>query len=299
MLEIVTWSYNQVMWLTGQFITIEMNTIKCFADPGTFISGAVAGASGRAAVTVLDPGGVKGFQQTVARRIPQIGLLMMFYCPTASYLLPGLEKEPVTKMTTTFLIGACAGLNMRLVCNPINRVADECLRTGKPPDQVMRGFKSKTILHFWYCGPNLLANAMYVGVLFTVFEGLRRYTERNLLPIQKSLITPQTAEGDGGEVQVVHLDQTVDRNWSLRNYTTTIASNFIIGGLATAVASTVCYPYSAHRYLQTVIYDSAICRGLVPTLRKEVPMMAVALGTFSALQPLFGRRHGVRCGFGY
>lgn len=76
----------------------------------------------------------------------------------------------------TFLIGACAGFNMRLFCNPISRVADECRRTNSNPFDVIKQFRSKTLLHFWYTGPGLFVNAVYFGTLFTVFEGLRRFT---------------------------------------------------------------------------------------------------------------------------
>lgn len=72
-----------------------------------------------------------------------------------------------------------------------------------------------------------------------------------------------------------------------------------MGGVATAVASTVTYPYNAHRYTQTVIHISSICCGLGATLLKEVPLMAPTFGMFSALEPLPSPKHGVRCGFDY
>lgn len=74
----------------GRVLKIEFNTPKTFRDPGTFLSGAVAGGVGRLAVLPIDAGGVKGVQQTVLRRVPQFGFLMMFYCPIAHKYLPGL-----------------------------------------------------------------------------------------------------------------------------------------------------------------------------------------------------------------
>lgn len=312
MFEFISWTYASILFSVSRVIKVEKETLKTFTDPGTFLSGAVAGGAGRAVAFAVDPGSGKGFSQTVGRRMPQFGLLMMFYCPVAHQLLPGLEADPPSKLFTTFIIGACAGFNMRLFTNPISRVMDESARTGKAPIDVARLLKSKTILQFWYTTPNLFANALYFGTLFTVFEGLRRFTERNFLPLHPA--EPVVEEGavvvvgGNGEAALAVAPaaaagarklSVVDRNFSWRNYSTTAASNFVIGGVAAAVASTVCYLYSAHRYLQTVIHNSAICRGLMPTLAKEVPMMAVMFGAFSALQPLLAPRHGVRCGFGY
>ncbi|KPA83279.1 putative mitochondrial hypothetical protein [Leptomonas pyrrhocoris] len=304
MFEVVTYTYGFVLYVAGRTIKIEKETFKTFTDPGTFLSGAIAGGVGRAAAIPFDQGGKKGIQQTIGRRMPQFGLLMMFYCPIAHKLLPGLEHDPRSKMLTTFMIGAAAGFNMRLLCNPISRVLDESLRTGKQPLDVARILKNKTILQFWYTTPNLLGNAFYFGTLFTVFEGLRRFNERNLVPIRRYEGEDEVLlMGDDGQVQVVSKPHTapavVDHNWSWRNYAMTVTSNFAVGGAAATVASTVCYPFSAHQYMQTVIHDSAICRGLVPTLMKEVPMVAMMFATFSAIQPLLAPRHGVRCGFGY
>lgn len=304
MFEIVSYAYASVLYILGRTIKIEKETFKTFTDPGTFLSGAIAGGMGRAAAYPFDHGGKKGFTQTIGRRMPQYGLLMMFYCPVAHKLLPGLEENPRSKLLTTFMIGAAAGFNMRFLSNPISRVMDESLRTGKPPMDVARILKNKTILQFWYTMPNLLANAVYYGTLFTVFEGLRRFNERNFVPIIRNEAEGEMLlMGDDGQAHLVtpqHAGPSVvDHNWSWRNYTTTVASNFVVGGAAATVASTVCYPLSAHQYMQTVIHDSAMCRGLIPTLMKEVPMVAVMFATFSAVQPLLAPRHGVRCGFGY
>ncbi|KAK7201106.1 hypothetical protein NESM_000171200 [Novymonas esmeraldas] len=306
MFELVAYVYNGALTAVYRAWKIEGATPKTLTDPGTFLSGAIAGGLGRAIAVPFDQGGPKGFAQTVGRRMPQFGCLMMFYCPIAHKLLPGLEGDPQSKMLTTFLIGAFAGLNMRLVCNPISRTMDESQRIGKSPMDTARLMKNKTILQFWYTTPNLIANAVYFGTLFTVFEGLRRFNERNFMPIVQNEAAEETlVMGDDGQVQIVGAPPrrtgpaVVDHNWNWKNYTTTIASNFVLGGAAATVASTVCYPLSAHQYMQTVIHDSAICRGLVPTLLKEVPMVAVTFGAFSALQPLLAPRHGVRCGFGY
>ncbi|CBZ36246.1 hypothetical protein, conserved [Leishmania donovani] len=306
MFELVTYAYNGVLTAVHRSFKIQKETPKTLTDPGTFLAGAVAGGLGRVAALPCDQGGPKGIMQTVGRRIPQFGFLMMFYCPIAHKLLPGLEEDPVSKMLTTFMIGAFAGLNMRLVCNPISRVMDESRRTGKSPIDTARIMKNKTILHFWYTTPNLIANAMYFGTLFTVFEGLRRFNERNFAAIVQNepaedtfVVREEVQEQLVGQRPRHRGPAVVDHNWSWKNYTTTVASNFVLGGAAATVASTVCYPLSAHQYMQTVIHDSAICRGLTPTLLKEVPMVAVMFGTFSAIQPLLAPRHGVRCGFGY
>ncbi|KAG5498719.1 hypothetical protein JKF63_03007 [Porcisia hertigi] len=306
MFELVTYVYNSVLTVAYRGWKIEKETPKTLTDPGTFLSGAIAGGLGRAAALPFDQGGPKGLVQTVGRRLPQFGFLMMFYCPIAHKLLPGLEQDPLSKMSATFMVGALAGLNMRLVCNPISRVLDESRRLGRSPMDTVRVMKNKTILQFWYTTPNLISNAAYFGTLFTIFEGLRRFNERNLVPIEQNDSPGETpAMETSDEVQIVGYTPSrrgpavVDHNWNWRNYTTTVASNFVLGGAAATVASTICYPLSAHQYMQTVIHDSAICRGLVPTLLKEVPMVAVMFGTFSAVQPLFAPRHGVRCGFGY
>lgn len=248
------------------------------------MSGALAGGFARALVIPLDRGGAKGVRTTIFRRMPQMGCLMMFYTYNAQRVLPGSEKKPSSKLVSTFLVASCAGFNMRLLCNPITRVGDEKLRTGDRTIEVIRRFKSKTILQFWYCAPNLLANALYCGVLLTTFEGLRRFNERNFFPMHPKAIEPASESSTEGLM------------FKNAHYA---ATNFVCGGIAAAFASTVCYPYSAHQYLQTVIHDSSLCRGLVPTLVKEVPQVAIALGTFTLLQPLLAPHHGVRCGFGY
>ncbi|EPY24804.1 hypothetical protein STCU_00977 [Strigomonas culicis] len=302
MFEALTWAYGLAWWVVGRLNKIEKETFKSLKDPGVFISAALAGGVARTIVFPLDHGGAKGFTQTIGRRMPQFGFLMMFYCPVAHRLLPGTEADPLSKMLTTFMVGAMAGFNMRLVCNPISRVMDECARTGQKPQDVMRILKNKTILQFWYTTPNLIANALYFGTLFTVFEGLRRFSERSLLPLVTNegagaLLASDEVAKATGETKEVAGD--LIRTFNMQNYTTQVVQNFVVGGTAAAVATTVCYPYSAHRYLQTVIYDSALCRGLLPTLIKEVPMMAAMFGCFSLLQPLFAPRHGARCGFGY
>eukprot|EP00796_Vickermania_ingenoplastis_P005969 gene5969-4278_t len=266
MFEYISYAYANSLWALSTIIGTEKNTVKSLTDPGTFLSGAIAGGAARMLVLPLDNGGAKGVKQTVLRRMPQMGFLLMFYTGTASQTLPGTERNPGRKMATTFLLASCAGFNMRFVCNPINRVADESLRTGNNARETIRKFRNKTLLQFWYCGPNLFANALYFGVLLTTFEGLRRFTERNILPIKEA---PHT---DAGEASLLSLPP----NFTIGNYISGVGSNFVCGGIAAAFASTVCYPYSANRYLQTVIHDSSLCRGLMPTLLKEVPQVASA-----------------------
>lgn len=287
MFEILAYGYASTLWAVSNFFKAEKNTIKSLSDPGTFISGAVAGGAARMLTLSVDQGGAKGVKQTVLRRMPQMGCLLLFYTNCAAQQLPGTETQPRTKMAATFLLASCAGFNMRFVCNPISRIGDESIRTGSSAMSTIKTFKSKTILQFWYCGPNLVANALYFGVLLTTFEGLRRFTERNFISLAPKRLSVNAEEGAG------------NRGVSFGTYTANAGINFVCGGLAAGFASTVCYPYSAHRYMQTVIHDSALCRGLAPTLLKEVPQIAVAFGIFSLLQPILSPRHGVRCGFGY
>lgn len=296
MFEFLATGYANVLWAISSLMRIESNTFKSVTDPGTFLSGALAGGIGRSLVLLQDKGGSKGAAKTVLRRLPQMGCLMLFYTASASKALPGTEKDPARKMATTFLVGSMAGLNMRLFCNPITRVGDESARTGEKFLQTIRKFRSKTILQFWYCGPNLFANALYFGVLFTTFEGLRRFSERNFASCR---VVKSTVNGSAGENTSEHGSSIEPKVANSDNYLSVAITNTICGGIAAAFASTVCYPYSAHQYMQTVIHDSALCRGLLPTIKKEVPLIAISFGTFSLLQPFFSPQHGPRCGFGY
>lgn len=296
MFELLATGYANVLWVVSSLMKIENNTFTSVTDPGTFLSGALAGSIGRALVLRQDNGGSKGAVKAVFRRAPQMGCLMLFYTASASKVLPGTEKDPARKMAATFLVGSMAGFNMRLFCNPITRVGDESARTGQSFLQTIRKFRSKTILQFWYCGPNLFANALYFGVLFTTFEGLRRFSERNFASCraQKSTVDSST-----GENAMEQCSSTVPKIANTNSYLSVAITNTICGGFAAAFATTVSYPYSAHQYMQTVIHDSALCRGLLPAIKKEVPLIAISFGTFSLLQPFFSPQHGPRCGFGY
>ncbi|RNF17173.1 hypothetical protein TcG_05804 [Trypanosoma cruzi] len=274
--------FTGITWTLDRLRKIERRSAIILTDPYVFLSGGLAGLAGRAAAIPFDHGGIKGPAQACYRRIPQFGILIWVYVPLASQLLPGTEREPPLKAFTTFIIGAFAGFVMRLICSPVNRVRDECLRTGDSFLKTCQIFKSKTVLQFFYTTPPLMANAIYFGTLLTVFEGLRRFCERNrLLSIN------------------VEKDKNGKDVFELGNYAAVACVNTVVGGVAAGVASTVCYPLSAHTYKQTVIHDSAICRGLLPTLKKEMPMMAVSFGVFSLLQPIIAPHHGIRVGFGY
>lgn len=297
MFELLATGYTNVLWAVASVLGIEKNTLKSVTDPGTFLSGALAGGMARAFVLPLDRGGQKGIARTVFRRMPQAGCLMLFYTTSAAQMLPGTEKDPARKMASTFLVASMAGFNMRLLCNPITRVGDESLRTGDSPLHTIRKFRSKTILQFWYCAPNLFANALYFGLLLTTFEGLRRFSERNFVSIRKEKAVASREATHGGKIEGSPYMPKDLVNTS--NYIPVATTNAICGGIAAAFASTVCYPYSASRYMQTVIHESALCRGLRSTLLKEVPFIAITFGTFSLLQPIFSPQHGARCGFGY
>jgi hypothetical protein len=107
---------------------------------------------------------------------------------------------------------------------------------------------------------------VYFGLFFTFFEGCRRFIERNFI--------------------------TQD---SVKN---AVLTNTVAAGIGAAAATTIAYPYSLKRYVHTVIHDSSICRGLAPTLMKEVPMSATIFGTFTLLQSILTPDYGVRAGFG-
>lgn len=296
MFELLATGYANALWAVSSVFGIEKNTVLSVTDPGTFLSGAIAGGVARTLTLPLDKGGSKGVLRTVFRRMPQTGCLMLFYTASASQMLPGTEKDPARKMATTFLVASLAGFNMRLACNPITRVGDESLRTAEGILSTIRKFRSKTILQFWYCAPNLFANALYFGVLLTTFEGLRRFSERNFLEMAKK---GTLVSGGAGEDALSGSSSAPQDVVSSPTYIRVATTNIIFGGIAAAFASTVCYPYSAHRYMQTVIHDSALCRGLHSTLLKEVPFIALTFGAFSFLQPILSPHHGPRCGFGY
>lgn len=255
-----------VAWTGDKFKKLENRGAIIFTDPFVFLSGGIAGAVGRAAALPFDQGGRKGAVQAVYRRIPQFGILMWMYVPLSSKINVDIY-EPPHKLFSTFFLAFLAGFVMRVICNPVNRIRDEAMRTGDSFLATAQSLRKKTLLQFYYTTPNLFANALYFGVLIASFEGVRRFMERN--------------------------------GASTDSYASVVLTNTVAGGAAATIATTACYPYSAHRYLQTVIHDSALCRGLGATLLKEVPMMAVSFGTFSALQPLFAPHHGKRVGFGY
>nr|CCC48511.1 conserved hypothetical protein [Trypanosoma vivax Y486] len=272
--------FSGVGWTFDRIFKVQRETFTVLRDPVILVTAGAAGFVGRAATLSIDNGGPKGGKHACCRRASQFGILMWVYVPVASRMLPGTECDPSFKAFTTFIIGAISGLTMRIVCNPLNRVLDECLRTGNSVSTVCRALRNKTVLQFYYTTPPLLGNALYFGTLLTVFEGLRRFSERSrLLPMKK----------DESGVAVL----------SARNCAIATVGHTVIGGAAAFVASVLCYPISAHVYQQTVIHDSAICRGLLPTLRKEVPLMAVSFGMFSLFQSLFAPHHGARAGFGY
>ena len=262
----LTLFFSSTTYIFDSLRKLERRGWVVFADPFVFCSGGFAGAVARAAVLPFDNGGVKGPYQTVYRRIPQWGILFWVYVPLSSKINVDV-KNPQEKLVSTFVLAFLAGFIMRLICNPVNRTRDEAVRMNVSFLEAAKRLRSKTYLQFFYTTPPLTANALYFGTLLVCFEGLRRFAERNGASIDHPVAV--------------------------------VVTNGIAGGVAGGMASTICYPFSAHRYLQTVIHDSALCRGLIPTLMKEVPMCAVAFGTFSMLQPLFAGHHTKRVGFGY
>lgn len=253
----VSYSFERV----GKLERHGLNTAK---DPLSWIAGGIAGAVGRAAVVPLDQGGAKGPAQAIFRRVPQTAILFGLYVPIAS-TMNNDTHNPQHKLISTFVIGSVAGYWMRAITNPIGRVLDESQRMNVTPREAANRMRAKTILHFYYCSPPLVANALYFGSLFTAFEGIRRFAERNGAPVN----------GVVGSTIV----------------------NGACGAAAATVASVATFPFSAHRYSQVVIHDSAIVRGLPSTLMKEVPMMAVTFATFSFISQ--GINSYQRGGFGY
>eukprot|EP00744_Colponema_vietnamica_P016075 GILI01022544.1.p1 GENE.GILI01022544.1~~GILI01022544.1.p1 ORF type:complete len:262 (+),score=41.22 GILI01022544.1:29-814(+) len=249
-----------------QLFGAQGNIGACLADPTPMICGAIAGGVGRALVLPIDMGGAKGPIQTVVRRVPQYALLFGLYVPTCAALNKKVA-DPEKKAATTLMCGALAGYYMRLWTNPINRTFHEASRMGVSPLDAAKAMKAKTLLQFWYTGHPLIANAIYFGSLMMCFEGTRRFLERNGAPAG-------TPVGNA-------------------------LTNGTAGAVGALVASTVTYPVSATRYAKTVIHDSAICRGMLPTLAKEVPMSFIVFGTYSLLQSAIASHHSARGGFGY
>ena len=244
---------------------LELHGIAPLTDPASFISGGIAGAAARAAVIPFDAGGVKGPIQTVGRRVPHYAIMLGLYVPLSSRINCQME-HPTEKLFTTFFLGTLTGMWVRLICNPVNRLLDEAARMEVGLLQAAKVMKNKTWLQFYYTSPPIFAGGIYIGVLLTCFEGIRRFIER--------------------------------QGVSQENVVLAAFTNAAAGGIAAGVSSTLCYPYSSHRYLQTVIHDSAICRGIGATLMKVVPMTAFAFGMFSLCQPLLAPHLGKRSGFG-
>lgn len=250
----------------SQLLSAQGNIFSATRDPTPLVCGAIAGGVGRALTLPFDMGGKKGVAPTIMRRIPQYGLLLGLYVPATAAINYKVD-QPETKMMTTFMCGALAGFYMRLWTNPINRVCSESARTGAGFIDTAKALKAKTILQFWYTGHPLFSNAFYFGTLMTCFEGTRRFLERNGAPTGSPLANA--------------------------------ATNGTAGAVGAFVASTVAYPFSAHTYRSTVIHPSVVCRGLGPTLLKEVPLSFFVFGTFSFLQSAVSSRHAARGGFGY
>ena len=244
---------------------MEKYSPSLLTEPGTFISAGAAGVVGRALALPFDMGGPKGPILTLARRAPQWALFLGLYVPLESRVNRHF-KDPAQKMFSTFFLGAFAGWWMRALCNPISRVSDEMLRTGDGAKKTVIALKNKTVLQFWYATHPILGGLFYFGCLMTAFEGTRRFIERNFIAQD-----------------------------SLKN---AVLTNGIAGAVGAGVASTVAFPYSAHRYVHTVIHDSSICRGLLPTLLKEVPMCAGVFASFTLFQSVLSPDHWPRGGFG-
>lgn len=249
-----------------QLFGAQGNIGACLTDPTPLVCGAIAGGVGRALILPIDMGGSKGPIQTVIRRVPQYALLFGLYVPVCATLNKKVT-DPQKKAATTLMCGALAGFYMRLWTNPINRIFSEASRMGVSPQVAAKALKNKTILQFWYTGHPMMANAMYFGALMTCFEGTRRLFERNGAPAGEPVSNALT--------------------------------NGAAGAVGALVASTVTYPISANSYAQTVIHDSAICRGMIPTLAKEVPLAFFVFGTYSYLQSTIASHHRARGGFGY
>jgi hypothetical protein len=252
-------------WTIEEFSKIDKYSTAVLNEPGTVVSAGIAGAVGRAVVLPLDLGGPKGPVATVARRAPQWAVLFGIYVPLANRINSHF-KDPLHKLYSTVFIGAMAGWLMRALCNPISRVGDEMLRTNEGVRATIAQLRKKTVLQFWYTTHPILCGMLYSALLLTAFEGTRRFIERNFISQD-----------------------------SVKN---AVITNAIAGGIGAGIASTVAFPYSVRRYVHTVIHDSAVCRGLLPTLIKEVPMCATVFGSFTLLQSVLTPQHGPRAGFG-
>lgn len=254
-------------WTAEEVSKIMKYSTAVLTEPGTVVSAGVAGVVGRALVLPLDMGGPKGPVVTLGRRAPQYAVLFGIYVPLANRINGTFkDRDPMHKLFSTFFIGAMSGWLMRAICNPVSRVGDEMMRTGEGVRATVDQLRKKTILQFWYTTHPILVGMLYYGTLFTAFEGSRRFLERNFIK-QDSVASA-------------------------------VLTNTIAGGIGASVASAVVYPYSVQRYVHTIIHDSAVCRGLAPTMAKEVPMCAALFGTYTLLQSLLTPQYGPRAGFG-
>jgi hypothetical protein len=228
-----------------------------------FVAGSIAGALARAAVLPIDMGGQKGPVVTLFRRSVHWGLVFSLYITWHQEKYRAYDAKQKwyrRRAWDAFVCGGTAGLLARFLTAPLYRVADHAEFHSVTQAQALRHIVTHQggVLGLWQNQHPLLAAFWHTGSLFMFFEIGRR-----------------TADNLGIEANP--------------------ATNAVIGGCASALSSTITYKWSWRRYQYCVLNDSAIIRGLLPTLAKEVPMTAAAFGAYTALQPIIApgyKNHG-------
>lgn len=221
---------------------------------GLFLAGTLAGAAARVAVLPIDQGGAKGPVVAVVRRSLHFGLLFSIYIPLHQgrheKLRTAKHKNAAQRAADAFVCGGIAGLVSRFLTAPFYRVADHAERHACTQQAAFKHIVAYQAgyLGLWQTQHPLLAAFWHTGAVFLLFEMGRR--------------TADNLNIGNGPVE-----------------------NAVIGGTAAAIASAATFDWSRRRYTSCVLNESAILRGLGPTLAKEVPLWTVAFGLFTVLQP--------------
>lgn len=224
------------------------------APNNMFICGSISGLCARAVVLPFDMGGQKGPLVTLFRRSIHHGIVFALYFPKVQdkNKIPRISyyKSYPRRVFETFTAAGTAGLVARLLTAPFYRIADHAMINGGTQFEALKFIVMNQggVLGLWQTQHPLLAAFWHTGAVFACFETGRRLAD-NL--------------------------QIADN----------AAVNAGIGGVAGFVGSTLTYKWSWRRYQSCVLNNSAIVRGLFPTLLKEVPLTAGVFGLWTFLQP--------------
>lgn len=242
-----------------------------FTDPSPLASGAVAGVVARAAVLPVDAGARKGMAATLRLRGAYFALLAWAYVPLhrrAQFEFTTADTPAEMRMYRTMLCGAFAGLTARFLLNPYLKARGVAMRYGMDTVDASRNIRASYLgtAGFFTNEHPIMCNAAYTCLLFTSFEAMRR-----------------VADADG---------------YVPRNVVGQALAHAVIGGTASALASTLTYRMSYPAYADVMIRESSVLQGRRMALVKEVPMMAVFFGAFTVAQAVVSPHH-MRAGFGY